>query len=47
MKFEAWGRTQDMGALFDANFETTLLTTESDNMDLSKPDKKRRTIQED
>ena len=29
MKFEAWGRTHSMGALFDANYESTLPATEA------------------
>ncbi len=40
LKFEAWGGTQDMGALFDAVFETTLPSTEASNLDLTKPDEK-------
>ncbi len=32
MKFKAWGGTQDMGDLFDANFDNTLPATKSDNL---------------
>ena len=41
MKFEAWGGTQDMGALFDANFESTLPATEAAVLNLSNDNEKK------
>ena len=35
MKFEAWGGNQDMGALFDVNFENTLPATGTTVLDLT------------
>ena len=46
MKFKAWGGTQDMGVLFEANFENTLPATEAivlnlrDDTDKKKDDTK-------
>ena len=34
MEFEAWYRTQDMGALSDLNFEATLPATEATMLNL-------------
>ncbi len=40
MKFKDWDGTQDMGALFDANFKTSLPATEADILNLTKPNEK-------
>ena len=42
MKFEAWGRTEDMGALFDTNLETTLPATEATGLDLNNDNEKKQ-----
>ncbi len=42
MKFKAWGGTQDMGALFDANFENTLPATEAAVLDLTNNSEKKQ-----
>ncbi len=41
MKFEAWGRTRDVGALFDRNFKKTLPDTEAAVLDLTNDNEKK------
>ena len=42
LKFKAWGGTQDMGALFDANFEATLPYTKATVLNLGSDDEKKK-----